>query len=114
MYVINIILVVSNIFSLTIDPFNISIPTQEVVDLNNVVPFTGTPYVVNTMYALIVEPTLMGPRIMPPWHIVIFPYMVGYLFFALVVVHTVFALPTDFLLDNNGGLPNFFGYMGNV
>ncbi len=114
MFAINIISIVLNISDLTTNPFRFSIPTQEVVDPNNVVPYTRTPYAINNMYALIVEPTLMGPRVMPPWQTIVPPYMVGYSSFTLAVTHTILAPPTHFLLGNNGGLLDFFSYMGNV
>jgi hypothetical protein len=71
--------IILNIYGLTTNPLNLLVPTHEVVDLNSVVPYIGTPYEINSMYAPIVEPTLIGPRVMPPWQIVLPPYMVGYL-----------------------------------
>jgi hypothetical protein len=90
------------------------IPTQEVVDPNNVVPYTRTSYVVNNMYVPIVEPTLMGPRVMPPWQTIVPPYIVGYSSSTLAVTHTILAPPRHFPLGNNGSLLDFFGYMGNA
>jgi hypothetical protein len=107
-------LVVPNIFNLITNPFNLSIPTQEVVDPNNVVPYIGTPYVVNNIYAPIIEPTLTKPREMPPWQIIVLPYMVGYSSSTSVTIHISLAPPTDFPLGNSGGLSKKIGYMGNV
>jgi hypothetical protein len=64
-YAINTSLVVWNIYSLTTNPFKLLVPTQEVVDLNSVVPYIRTPYVISSMYVPIVEPTLMRLGVMP-------------------------------------------------
>jgi hypothetical protein len=66
------------------------------------------------MYAPIVEPTLTGLGVMPPWQTIVPPYMVGYPPSALVATYTNLAPPTDFLLGNNGGLLDFYGYIGDV
>lgn len=66
MSVVNIIPTILNIFNLTTDPLSLSIPSQEVVDSSSVVIYTRIPYVVNSMYALIVEPILIGLGVMPP------------------------------------------------
>ncbi len=114
MFLVSTTLVVPNIFDLITKPLNLLVPTQELVDLNNVVPYIGTTYVISSMYAPIVEPTLTRPRVMPPWETIILPYMVGCSSFALIATHTILAPPTNFPLGNNGGLSNFFSYMGNV
>jgi hypothetical protein len=113
-FVVSITSIVPNIFNLITNPFNLLIPTQEVIDPNNGVPYIGTPYVVNSMYAPIVEPTLMRPKVMPPWQIVVPPYMVGYLSSTSPAIHTISAPPMNFSLGSSGGLSNFSGYMGNV
>ncbi len=71
-------------------------------------------YVVSNMHAPIVEPILMGLGVMPPWQIIVLPYMVRYSSSTPTIIHTILAPPMDFLLGNNGGLLDFSGYMGNV
>jgi quinol-cytochrome oxidoreductase complex cytochrome b subunit len=66
------------------------------------------------MYVPIVEPTLTGPRIMPPWQTLILHYMVRYLFSTSVVAYTSLAPPMDFLLGNSGSLLDFHGYRANA
>lgn len=99
---------------MTTNPLSLSVPTQKVVDPNIVIPYIRTPYVVSNMYAPIVEPILMGLGVMPPWQIIVLPYMVRYSSSTPTIIHTILAPPMDFLLGNNGGLLDFSGYMGNV
>jgi hypothetical protein len=66
------------------------------------------------MYVPIVEPTLITPRVVPPWQTLILHYMVRYLFSTLIVAYISLAPPMDFLLGNSGGLLDFYGYMGNA
>lgn len=113
-FVVSTISVVPNIFDFITNPLNLLVPTQKVVDPNSVVPYIGTPYVVSNMYAPIVKPTLMKPRVMPPWQTIVPPYMAAYLSFALTAVHTISTPSTNFPLHNSGGLLNFSSYMGNV
>jgi hypothetical protein len=111
---ISIILIVPNISNLTTNPLSLLVPTQEVVDPNNVILYIRTPYLVNSMYAPIVEPTLTKPRVMPLWHIVVYLYMVGNSSFAPIITHIILALPTDFPLENSGVLLDFSNYMNNI
>jgi hypothetical protein len=107
-------LIVPNISKLTTNPFSLLVPTQEVVDPNNVILYIRTWYLVNNMYATIVEPTLTRPRVMPPWQIIVHFYMVGHLSFAPIITHIILAIPTNFLLGYSGVLLDFSSCMSNI